>query len=71
MALDKFVLIVVVVLASVGVTFWLLSVLAAMMHMGLGAILLIPAAIAGYVAWRVIEERLKNAEDDHYDKIEK
>ncbi|PTQ68592.1 hypothetical protein [Celeribacter persicus] len=71
MALDKFVLIVVAVLATVGITFWLLTLLAATLQLAFGWLLLIPAGIAGYVVWRVIEDRLRNAEDDHYDKIEK
>ena len=31
----------------------------------------LPALLVGYVVWRVIAERVRNSEDDHYDQIEK
>jgi len=72
MPLDKFVLIIVVVITAAGVTVWLATLAMAALQMG-GAswLVFIPAALAGYVVWRVISERLKNSEDDHYDRIEK
>ncbi len=31
----------------------------------------IPAALVAYVVWRVVADRLRNREDDHYDQIDK
>ena len=72
MPLDKLVLIVVCVIAAAGATIWLGTLaLTAMQVPGFGWALFIPAALVGYVAWRIITDRLLNAEDDHYDRIEK
>lgn len=72
MPLDKLVLIVVAVLAAAGVTVWLGVVLAASMQTPtLGWAILIPVSLVAFVVWRVIAERWKNKEDDHYDGIEK
>lgn len=71
MPLDRLVLIVVCVFGTIFVTAWLLSLLAAALQFPLGWLVLIPAGIAGYVTWRVIEDRLRSAEDDHYDRIQK
>ena len=72
MPLDKLVLILVVVLAAAGVTFWLGVVLAATMQTPkYGWTVAFPVVLVGYVIWRVISERWKNKEDDHYDSIEK
>ncbi|WP_172294871.1 hypothetical protein [Pseudoruegeria sp. HB172150] len=71
MPLDKFVLLLVVVTAAAGLTVWIGSlVLAALQIPGLW-IAFIPAALVGYVVWRVIADRIGSAEDDHYDHIEK
>ena len=72
MPLDKFVLLLVSVIAAAGVTVWLAGLLVAALEVPVfGWAVFIPAALVGYVVWRVIQERLRNAEDDHYDQIEK
>ena len=71
MPLDKFVLILVVVIGAAGLTVWIATMVAAAVQFPLGWFALVPAMLVGYVAWRVIEDRLKSAEDDHYDRIEK
>lgn len=72
MPLDKFVLIVVVVLAAAGITVWVATTqaMAAFQVQG-GELVFIPVALVGYIVWRVISERLSNKEDDRYDHIEK
>ncbi|MCB1337203.1 MAG: hypothetical protein KDK10_07030 [Maritimibacter sp.] len=71
MKLDKLVLIVVVVLGAAVLTAWASSLVIAALAVPYAWLALLPAALAGYIAWRVIEERLASAEDDHYDRIEK
>ncbi|MEM9425562.1 MAG: hypothetical protein AAGA06_02570 [Pseudomonadota bacterium] len=70
MPLDKFVLIIVVVLAAAGATVWIAGVIAAAINLPFGWLGLIPAVLVGYVAYRVIAERVGNAEEDHYDNME-
>jgi membrane protein implicated in regulation of membrane protease activity len=69
MPLDRFVLMLFIVLIAAGVTVWLGAVIAASFTLPFGVVALLPAALVGYVAWRVIAERLRNADDDHYDKM--
>lgn len=71
MPIDRLVLIIVVVLGAVGVTFWLGMMILASLNVPFLWINVIIAFIAGYIAWRVLEDRLSNTEDDYYDKIEK
>lgn len=72
MPLDKFVLILVCVLAAAGLTVWLAALISATTVMpGLGLAIMVPVGLVLYVLWRVIARRLNNAEDDHYDRIEK
>jgi len=71
MPLDKFVLILVVVIGAAGLTVWIATMIAAAVQLPLGWFALVPAMLVGYVAWRVIQDRLTSAEDDHYDRIEK
>lgn len=72
MPLDKLVLILVIVVAAAGVTVWLGATLIAMWQVpALGILSLIALAIALYVAIRLVLERVRGAEDDHYDRIEK
>jgi F0F1-type ATP synthase assembly protein I len=72
MPLDRFVLILVLVVIAAGVTVWLATMAAAALEFGAGAWFgFIPAALVGYVVWRVVSDRLSNREDDHYDRIEK
>lgn len=67
MKLDTLVLMIVCVLAGMGVTFWLAMILLAAVQVPFVLLALIPAALVGYVIYRVIAERLGNAEEDHYD----
>lgn len=72
MPLDRFVLMIVIVIAAAGATIWLGTLLATSMQMsGAGWIVILPVTLVAYVLWRVISDRLRNSEDDHYDRIEK
>lgn len=72
MPLDKFVLIMICVIVAAGLTVWIGAMAAAALQMPAFAwMFVLPAVLVGFVVWRVIAERWKNAEDDHYDKIEK
>lgn len=72
MPLDKFVLILVAVIAAAGVTIWIgVTMVASVEIPVIGWMLFLPAILVGYVVWRVISDRLSNSEDDHYDHIEK
>ncbi|MDJ0628843.1 MAG: hypothetical protein QNJ44_11335 [Rhodobacter sp.] len=71
MPLDKLVLILVVVLIAAGITVWLAALAFAAFEVPGAGLAFIPALLVAYIVWRVIAERLKNAEDDHYDRIEK
>jgi len=71
MKLDRLVLIVVIVLGAVVLSFWIVSLVLAALAMPMGWLALVPALVVGYIAWRVVDDRLTNAEDDHYDRIEK
>lgn len=71
MPLDRFVLILVIVIAAAGVTVWLGTMIAASTQIPAGWLSVIPVALIGYVVWRVISDRLNNSDDDHYDRIEK
>ncbi|HHG89961.1 MAG TPA: hypothetical protein ENJ90_05730 [Devosia sp.] len=65
MKLDQIVLIIVVVLA-IG---WVLTVAGGMVSvMPWGLLGLVPLAIFIAILWRVIYQRLNNAEDDYYEK---
>lgn len=70
MPLDKFVLIIVIVLAAAAATVWLAAVVAAALNFPYGWLGIIPAALVGYIAFRVIAERVGNAEEDHYDRMD-
>lgn len=71
MKLDKLVLIIVVVLGAMILSFWLASLVLAALAVPMAWVAVLPALLVGYIAWRVVEDRLTNAEDDHYDRIEK
>ena len=72
MPLDKFVLLLVIVIAGAAATAWLVLLAATAMQLPpLGWIAFLPAALVGYILWRVISERLHSSEDTHYDRIEK
>lgn len=72
MPLDRLVLILVCVIVAAGATVWLATFLAAIVTMpAVAALVLVPIALGVYVFWRVIQDRLNNSDDDHYDRIEK
>lgn len=71
MPLDRFVLILVIVIAAAGATVWIGTLIAASAQVPAGWLSIIPVALIGYVLWRVISDRLRNSEDDRYDRIEK
>jgi hypothetical protein len=68
MPLDRFVLILVVVVCAAGATVWLLALAAGALAFPLGWLALIPAGIAAFVLWRVIADRM--AEPDTYERME-
>ncbi|WP_371154343.1 hypothetical protein [Jannaschia sp. 2305UL9-9] len=70
MPIDRFVLILVIVLAAAGATVWLAAIVATSITVPLGWLALIPAVLAALIGWRVISDRLRNREDDHYDRME-
>ena len=70
MPLDRLVLILFIVFAAAGATIWLGAILAASLTLPFGAVALLPALLVGYVVWRVVADRLGNAEDDHYDRMD-
>lgn len=71
MNIDRFVLILVLCAAAGAVTLWLGALIFAISPLAPQALfLLIPAGLAGFVVWRVIDERLARTEDDHYEEIE-
>ncbi|WP_272006335.1 hypothetical protein [Roseovarius sp. ZX-A-9] len=70
MPLDKFVLILVCVIAAASATVWIAVLLTAAIEIPFGWLGLIPAALVAYVVFRVISERVGNAEEDHYDKMD-
>ena len=68
MKLDTLALVCVLVVAGG----WLLMMLVGIIAAGpLGLIALIPLGVVGYFVGAVISQRLSNAEDDYYDKVEK
>ena len=70
MPLDRFVLILFVVLVAAGATVWLGAVVAASVAVPFGAVATIPALLVVYVVWRVVADRIRSAEDDHYDRMD-
>ena len=70
MPLDKFVLVIVCVIAAAGVTVWLAALVAAAFEIPVVATALLPLALVGYVLWRVIAERVGNPQEDRYDRID-
>jgi len=70
MSLDKLVLILVIVIAAAGATVWLGLLVATSFQLPFGWLTLLPAALVGYVLFRVISERVGNEEEDHYDKMD-
>jgi Na+/glutamate symporter len=70
MPLERFVLIVVCVLAGFVATTWLGMMVIAALNVPFAWLALIPAVIVGYVIYRVIDERVSSEEDDYYDKMD-
>ncbi|WP_316014024.1 hypothetical protein [Roseobacter sp. HKCCA0434] len=72
MPLDRFVLILVAVMAAAGLTVWLGVMLSAAAEVPALLVLLLPVLGAGaYIAIRVIRDRVTSEEDAHYDRIER
>ncbi len=71
MPLDKLVLILVCVIVAAGATVWLGVLLLAAVQVPFAGLALIPAVLVAYVVFRVIAQRVGNAEEDHYDRMEK
>jgi hypothetical protein len=69
MPLDRFVLLIVIVIAAAMATVWIGALVVSATAVPLGWLALIPAGLAAWLGWRVIAERLGNAEDDHYDRM--
>ena len=69
MPLDRLVLILVIVVVAAMATVWIGATVAASVAFPAGGLLLIPAALVAYVVVRVIAERLRNRDDDHYDRM--
>lgn len=70
MPLDRLVLILVIVVGATMATVWLGALVAASLAVPLGWLGLVPVALIGYVSWRVVSERLRDREDDRYDRME-
>lgn len=70
MPLDRLILLILIVIAAAGATVWLAAVVMVSLQLPFGATALIPALLVGYVIWRVVSDRMRSAEDDHYDKME-
>ena len=71
MPLDRFVLIIIVVIAAAAATVWIGTIIAASLQLPFGWLAMVPAALIGYVLWRVIADRVGNAEEDRYDDVER
>ena len=73
MPLDRFVLILIVVIAAAGATIWIGWLLLVSFGVSgwVGLAFAVPTALVAYVALRIIRDRLENPEEDHYDGFEK
>ncbi|WP_185804868.1 hypothetical protein [Pontivivens nitratireducens] len=72
MPLDRFVLIVVAAMAAAGIAVYIGLLLSAAITMPPLLIAIVPVlALVAYICVRVIRDRLTNAEDDYYDRIER
>ncbi len=72
MPIDRLALILVCVAVAAGITVWVATfVSAAIAYPVPGLIVVMPAAMLVWIVWRVVAQRLRNPEDDHYDRIEK
>ncbi|MEM0922993.1 MAG: hypothetical protein AAGF44_02765 [Pseudomonadota bacterium] len=72
MPLDRLVLYIVAGIAVLVALSYLVAVVIGAVAIGpLGLVVLIPVAVVAYIAIRIIRERVGNAEDDYYDRIER
>lgn len=72
MPLDRFVLLLILVVVAAGVTVGLGAMLAGgLAAPGLALAVSLPIGLIAYVIIRIVIERMKNSEDDHYDHIER
>jgi hypothetical protein len=70
MPLEILVLILVVVIGAAGATILLAATVLAALNFPFAWFGLLPAALAGYLAYRVLAERVGDAEEDHYDRMD-
>lgn len=72
MPLERLVLILVLVIGAAAVTVWGATALFAAFSVSpmVGAAVLSVVALAAYIVFRVVSERLNNSDDDHYDSME-
>lgn len=72
MPLDRFVLIIVAVIAAAGLTVYVGMTLSAAATIPPLLLAVVPLlGVAAYILVRVIRERMINKEDDYYDSIER
>ena len=72
MPLDRFVLILVAVVAAAGATVLVAAILLSLVELPLAGLLALAALLpVAYVAWRVVADRVRSREDSHYDRIRK
>lgn len=71
MALDRIILYMIGGIAALMAVVYVIGLAVGAIALGpIGIVIFIPVAIVGYIVWRIISERLQNAEDDYYDNIE-
>ncbi|SLN46407.1 hypothetical protein AQS8620_01918 [Aquimixticola soesokkakensis] len=71
MPLDRFVLILIVVIVAAGASIWVASLITVTLTTPFALLVMIPTGLVAYVVLRVIEERVTSKEDSHYDRIQK
>ncbi len=70
MPIDKLVLIIFCVLVAAAATIWVTGLVMAALNVPWGWLGFVPTALVAYVVYRVIAERVGNAEEDHYDRMD-
>ncbi|MEM1361123.1 MAG: hypothetical protein AAGF94_05335 [Pseudomonadota bacterium] len=69
MPLDRFVLIILIVIVAAGLTVAAAVWVAALFNLPAAALsVALPISVIAYVLWRVIADRIGNEEDDFYDR---
>ena len=73
MPLAKFVLLLIIVVSAAGLTVAFGTLMAGLLNVSPSMALatFMPLAALAYIVWRVISDRLSNAEDDKYDQIQR